>query len=226
MKLLLFAMFILAGCAQLEPAAEQAAADIADEIEPLIEEVTAPPRSWTIVAFGDSLTAGPGVASNETYPAVVQQLLRDRGHNATVYNDGVSGETSAGALQRVDHVISHAPDIVILETGVNDILGGSDAQTANNLNAIIDELQANNITIILAGMEAFGEFGGYRIEVQTMYPDIAAAQDVHFIPFFLRGVAGQPEYTLPDMVHPNAAGYRVIAEQNVLPAVLEVIEGQ
>lgn len=226
-------LLLLTACSQVDlEAAQELAAGIPQNatVEEIVEEaaeIIEPPKSWTIVAFGDSLTEGYGVAANESYPAVLEQLLQERGYEATVINEGVSGETSAGSRARIEDVLAHTPDMVILETGVNDILNGVPVEeTAANLEAIVRELQENNITVILAGMEAFGEFQGYSIRVQTMYPDIAEAYGTPFIPFFLQGVAGVPEYNLPDYVHPNAAGYRVITEQNVLPVVEAVIEGQ
>jgi acyl-CoA thioesterase I len=229
MKLLFVVLALaLTACAQVEQAAQQANVSVNKTIQYVEEviEIKAPPH-YTIVAFGDSLTEGPGVAINESYPAVLEQLLQERGYNVTVVNAGVSGETSSGARARIDTVLAQKPDIVIVETGVNDILQGMPAgETATNLNAIIDELQENNITVILAGMEAFGEYQGFSFQVQTMYPDIAAQQEVRFIPFFLKGVAGMQQYTLPDYVHPNAAGYRIIAEQNVLPEVEKALDKQ
>jgi acyl-CoA thioesterase I len=236
MNYALLLILLLVGCTQVTEQDIDAAANVVEQIDTAdtinTTEITAvveellPPQPQTIVALGDSLTAGPGVAENETYPAQLQALLRERtGINHTVMNAGVGGELSAGTRARINNVLAQNPDIVIVETGVNDILQGVPTNTTiENLDAIISELQTNNVTVILAGMEAYGSYGGYTIQITTMYPSIAERHHVKLIPFFLAGVAGVPELNLPDHVHPNAAGYRIIAEQNVLPVVEEQLD--
>jgi acyl-CoA thioesterase I len=229
MRYLLVIVLLLAACTQTptEQTVQETVQQVQQEITTTIpEEIPIlPPEPTVIVAFGDSLTEGTGVSEEEAYPAQLEEMLKVDGYDVIVYNEGVSGELSGGAVQRIDTVLAHDPDIVILETGVNDILQGVPfEQTSTNINTIIDELQASNVTVILAGMEAYGSYQGYSIQIQTMYPRIAEEQNVPFIPFFLAGVAGVPELNLPDYVHPNAAGYRIIAEQNVKPIVEKEIE--
>lgn len=179
-----------------------------------------------IVAVGDSLTAGAGVAENEAYPAQLARRLWADGHPYTVVNAGVSGETSSGALARIDWVISSLePDIIILETGANDGLRGLDPDLLKmNLDKIITIIKANNIQVVLAGMKMLPNLGPeYTRAFDTIYPQIARAHDVIFLPFFLAGVAGQAQLNQPDGIHPTAPGYTRIVD-NVYPHVLAAME--
>lgn len=183
---------------------------------------TAP--ALTIVAVGDSLTAGYGVEEGEAYPALVEKALRAEGIEARVINAGVSGETTSGTLARLDWVLTLAPDIVILETGANDGLRGLDtAMVRDNLRRIVDILQGKDIVVVLAGMKMVWNLGpAYTGEFNRIYPDLAAEKKLIFMPFFLEGVATDPALNIADGLHPNPAGYRVIAG-NILPFVKEAI---
>ena len=196
-------------------------------------QATPPPPTTTpqpevrgvIVAVGDSLTEGLGVEPSEAYPALLEQKLRANGYLYRVVNAGVSGETSSGALSRVDWVMSLNPDIVILETGGNDGLRAIDpALTESNLNEIIDRFQAEGALVVLAGMQTIQNLGQeYTDAYEAVYPSVAAKQDVILIPFFLEGVAAEPSLNQEDGIHPTAEGYEVIVE-TVYPYVVEAIE--
>jgi acyl-CoA thioesterase-1 len=180
----------------------------------------------TIVAVGDSLTAGLGVAEDMAYPAQLARKLTADGFNYAVVNAGVSGETSSGARSRIDWVISALkPDIVILETGANDGLRGIEPKLLEtNLNQICATLKANHIQVILTGMLMLPNLGPeYTRAFSTIYPRVAQEHQVIFMPFFLKDVAGEPQLNQPDRIHPTEQGYARITD-NIYPYVLKAIE--
>jgi acyl-CoA thioesterase-1 len=180
----------------------------------------------TIVAMGDSLTAGLGVDEGEAYPALLQKKLAAGGHHFTVVNAGVSGETSSGALSRIDWVItSLKPDLIILETGANDGLRGIDPEVLRkNLDGIVSTIKSNNIAVILCGMKMLPNLGPVFTRAFTdIYPETARKHAIPLIPFFLDGVAGDPRYNQPDRLHPTAEGYRRIVD-HIYPAVLTAVK--
>jgi acyl-CoA thioesterase-1 len=178
------------------------------------------PEERILVAFGDSLTAGLGVSSEETYPARLQAKLLLSGYRYRVINAGVSGDTTAGGLRRVDWVLKSKPDVVILELGANDGLRGLNlAQTRTNLEQIIQRFLAGGAKVVLAGMKLPPNYGAdYTKAFQSMYADLAKRDDVQFIPFFLDGVAAKADYNQADGIHPTGAGYAVIVE-NIWPVL-------
>jgi acyl-CoA thioesterase I len=221
---LLLLVLFLAGCTQQEVSdLKETAQELQEQV--ITEAEIVVPQPKTIVAFGDSLTAGTGVNDDESYPAVLQALLREQtGVNHVVINEGVDGETSAEALARVDEIIEHNPDIVILETGVNDVRRGSSlVSMEQNVESIVKELQAQNITVVIASMDAAATYQGISIQVTGPYKAIAERNNAPVIPYFLEGVLGDPALNFEDRVHPNAAGYRIIAEENVLPVILPLV---
>ena len=180
----------------------------------------------TIVAVGDSLTAGLGVDESVAYPAQLQKKLADNGYYFNVVNAGVSGETSSGALSRIEWVISVLkPDIIILETGANDGLRGIDPDILiKNLDKIISFIKANNIEVLLCGMKMLPNMGPeYSKAFTRVYPEIAQKHAIPLIPFFLEGVAGDPRFNQPDRLHPTAKGYLRIVD-HIYPYVLNVIK--
>ncbi len=187
--------------------------------------VTNTPRQ-TIVAFGDSITAGYGLSVNDAYPAVLQQLLEDSGAVISVINSGVSGETTAGGLRRVDFVIAQKPDFVIIALGGNDALRGIPPEnTKNNLAQIIEKFQAGNVRVILAGMYAPSNLGeNYVNEFNAVYPTLSKKYNVPLVPFLLAGVALDPALNQADGIHPNPEGARIIAKENILPTVLPLLD--
>jgi acyl-CoA thioesterase-1 len=168
-----------------------------------------------IVAFGDSLTAGLGVGIEEAYPAVLERKLRARGFPYRVINAGVSGETTAGGIRRLDGILKANPEIIILELGANDGLRGLDLrQTEANLERIIEGLQAAGVKIVLAGMRLPPNYGKIYAEgFAGIYPRLASRFRVALIPFFLEGVAANAHLNQADGVHPTARGYEVIVDQ-------------
>ncbi|MEO8328251.1 MAG: arylesterase [Nitrospirota bacterium] len=181
--------------------------------EPLVRTNESLPK---IVAFGDSLTAGFGVSSDESYPFKLEKLLHEGGFHYEVVNAGVSGETSAGGVRRVEWILKSLPTVVILELGVNDGLRGMPLQqTYINLNNIIERLQNEGVLVILAGMRIPPNFGeAYTGEFFEMYERLAQELNLPLIPFLLEGVAAQPGLNQADGVHPTAEGYTIVA-QNV-----------
>jgi acyl-CoA thioesterase-1 len=167
-----------------------------------------------IVAFGDSLTSGLGVAQEETYPAQLQRRLEAAGYRYRVVNAGVSGDTTAGGVRRVEWVLNSRPAIVVLELGANDGLRGIDPNdTRSNLETIVQRLQAAGVTVILAGMKLPPNYGrDYTARFSAVYPGIARKYRIPLMPFFLEGVAAKEALNQADGIHPTEAGYRVIVE--------------
>ena len=169
-----------------------------------------------ILFFGDSITAGYGLNPDRAFPALIQQQIDSLGLNYTVVNAGLSGETSAGGLRRVDWVLQQGVDIFVLELGGNDGLRGLNLQqTKANLQGIVDKVKATypQSLIVLAGVEVPPNLGAdYTLEFREMYADLAQENEVLFIPFILEGVGGVPELNLPDQIHPNEEGHRKVAQ--------------
>jgi acyl-CoA thioesterase-1 len=194
------------------------------EGSPDAEDRLQPPEG-VIVAMGDSLTEGFGLPEADSYPSVLQQMLTERDVHWRVVNAGISGETSSGARSRLDWVMKLKPDIVILETGANDALRGVPPENIfENIDAIVTELKARSVTVVLAGMKIHPNFGPeYSRNFADIYERVAREHDIIRMPFFLEGVAGRSELNRADGLHPNASGYREVARQ-VLPHVLDAIE--
>jgi acyl-CoA thioesterase-1 len=169
-----------------------------------------PPR---ILAFGDSLTAGLGLPSEESIPSRLQARLAAAGIAAEVINGGVSGDTTAGGLARLDWALADRPDIVLLELGANDALRGIDPQvTYANLDKILTRLKARGVKILLIGMLAPANWGKeYQQEFDAIYRRLADKYQVPLYPFILDGVALDPALNQPDGLHPNAKGADLIA---------------
>jgi acyl-CoA thioesterase-1 len=167
-----------------------------------------------IVAFGDSLTAGAGLAADKAYPAVLERKIRDSGYPYRVLNSGVSGETTAGGLRRVPSVIQNRPEIVILELGANDGLRGLGlGETQKNLAGIIESLQKEDIRVVLAGMKIPPNYGKeYTEGFVKIFPELAARYRLTLVPFFLEGVAGQAGLNQADGIHPTAEGYQKVVD--------------
>ena len=172
-----------------------------------------------ISAFGDSITAGFGVSEEEAYPAQLQKKITNEGyHNYLVINNGVSGETTAGGLARIDWVLDNNVSILILVLGGNDMLRGIDVDnTYYNLSRIIEKAQEKNVQVILGGMEAFDNLGvDYVTSFNALYPRLSKEYNIPLIPFFLEGVALNPLLNIDDGIHPNAKGYNIVVE-NIWP---------
>lgn len=173
-----------------------------------------------ILALGSSLTQGYGLPPGTEFPVQLQAALEKHGIAAQVINAGVSGDTSAGGLARLDWSLADHPDAVILELGSNDMLRGiAPAETERNLSAILDRLRAAHVPVLLTGMKAQRNLGAEYVKAfDAIYPRLAKKHGVLFYPFFLDGVAMKPDLNQPDGMHPNPAGVKVIVAR-MLPLV-------
>ena len=172
-------------------------------------------RSLNIVAFGDSLTAGYQLAPDEAFPARLQALAKDRGKDVTIVNAGVSGDTTADGLARLDWSIPDGTDGVILALGANDALRGlSPADSAKNLDAMLARLRERKIPVLLAGILAPPNMGSdYEMRFNAIYGDLATKYGATLYPFFLDGVVLDSKLKLEDGMHPNGEGTKVMAEK-------------
>ncbi len=187
--------------------------------------LAADPGPATILAFGDSLVHGYGLANGETFPEQLERALGQAGQRVRVLNGGNSGDTTAAGLARLDWALMDRPDLAIVEFGANDGLRGIEpSETYTNLDAILGRLRAEGVPVLLAGMLAPRNLGAdYAREFDAVYPALAEAHGVAFYPFFLDGVALEPGLNQDDGIHPNAAGVAVIVER-ILPQVLRLLE--
>jgi len=168
-----------------------------------------------IVALGDSLTAGLGVAPDEAWPALLEARLQQEGLQYRVVNAGVSGDTSAGGVSRLDWVLRNNPEIVIVALGANDGLRGQPTSTLrSNLLSIVGRLKQRKAKVLLAGMRLPPNYGApYTRDFAAVFADVARQTGVPLVPFLLDGVAANASLNLADGIHPNAAGHRIIAER-------------
>jgi acyl-CoA thioesterase-1 len=185
---------------------------------------TAAERPVKIVALGDSLTAGYGLAASEAFPAKLEKALRARGLAVEVANAGVSGDTASGGLARLDWAVSDDTDAVIVELGANDMLQGKDPAIARKaLDEILRRLTERRVAVLLAGMRAAPNMGAdYARQFESIYPELAAKYDVVFYPFFLDGIASESRLNQRDGLHPTKAGVDAIVAR-ILPRVEELV---
>ena len=212
------------GCGQPKSEETQRAA-------PAQQMDSAPPPSQpdsrpVIAAFGDSLTAGYGVETGNSYPDFLQKSIDRSGYRYHVVNVGISGDTTSGGLARAASVSGLKPAVVILELGGNDGLRGLPAEELRgNLAQIIERAQQRHIQVILAGMEAPPNFGqSYIVSFHQVYPALARQYNVPLVPFLLQGVAGVETLNQRDGIHPTAEGARIVAD-NVWPALRPMLTG-
>ena len=167
-----------------------------------------------IVAFGDSLTAGLGVRPEESYPSRLEARLRAAGYDYRVVNAGVSGDTTAGGLRRVDWALRSKPEIVIVALGANDGLRGQELKSVRgNLEAIVARFQKAGVHVLLAGMEMPPNYGArYTADVRALFAEVARKRGATFMPFLLDGVAGNPALNQSDGIHPTAEGYAAVSD--------------
>jgi acyl-CoA thioesterase-1 len=173
-----------------------------------------------VVVLGDSLAAGLGLAADEAFPAVVEGLLRERGHAVEVVNAGVSGDTSAGGLARLEWVLQRPADILVVELGGNDALRGQELEaTESNLREIVRRGRASGARVLLLGMDVPANYGpDYGGRFAALFERVAGEEGVPLVPGFVRGLAAGPGLLQADGLHPTAAGQRLLAE-NLLPAL-------
>ena len=211
----LIVMFLLAApaCGQPEPPPPSPARG-ADAVRPGADRPS-PVRAASlprIVFLGDSLTAGYGLPKEQSVPALVQARLEKEGYDYEVVNAGVSGDTSAGGLSRLNWSLEGDVEVLVIELGANDGLRGLPvASLKRNLAEIIMRARERGIKVVLTGMEAPPNFGpDYTSAFRQVYRDLAREHDVEFMPFYLDGVAGNPTLNIADGIHPNAEGARII----------------
>ena len=189
----------------------------------------ATPAPRTVVVFGDSLTAGHGLelGATKAWPAVLEEKLAADKRPVTVVNAGLSGETSAGGLRRIDWVLKRKADVFVLELGGNDGLRGIPPEsTAKNLQAILDRVRAKypDAKLVVAGMRMPPNAGAYAKAFDAVYPELAKKNDAALVPFLLDGIVDKPDLMQDDGIHPNVAGHRKMAD-NVLPVIEPVLDG-
>jgi acyl-CoA thioesterase-1 len=189
--------------------------------------VPAPATVPRVVVLGDSLTAGFGLVSDEAYPSLLQRRLQEAGLAVDVINAGVSGDTSAGGLRRLDWALEGPVRVLVVALGGNDALRGLTVEDLKrNLTAIIEKAQSRKVTVILAGMEAPPNLGRpYTSAFRQVYPDLAATHRVALLPFLLAGVAGVADLNQEDGIHPNAMGARRVAD-NLWPYVERAVRAR
>jgi acyl-CoA thioesterase-1 len=190
-----------------------------------IASVATANASCRIAVLGDSLAAAYGLAVEEGFPAQLQRRLREAGYECEVLDAGVSGDTSAGGLARLDWMLADRPTHVIVELGGNDALRAlPPEQLAANLDAIVDRLKAEGVAVLLAGMRAPPNLGrSYGAAFEAAFSQVAERHEVPLYPFFLEGVAGDPDLNQPDGIHPTAEGIQIIVER-ILPTVTDWLE--
>ena len=177
-----------------------------------------------ILDFGDSLTAGYGLAPEQAFPARLEAALLQQGMEVRVVNGGISGDTTAGGLARLDWALADKPDLVILELGANDALRGIDPATVrDNLDKMIGKIEASGTKLLLIGMLAPPNWGvEYENAFDRIFPELAKVHDVPLYPFFLEGVAMKPELNQPDGLHPNERGVAVLVDR-LAPVVARLV---
>lgn len=177
-----------------------------------------------ILALGDSLTAGYGLPAGQGFAPQLEKALKARGHDVRVIDAGVSGDTTAGGLARLDWALGDEPQVAIVELGANDALRGLDPDQAyRNLDAILARLKEKGVRVVLAGMVAPANWGpDYGRRFDAIYRRLAEKHGVAHYPFFLEGVAKEPGLNLPDGLHPTAEGVAVVV-RNILPVVESVL---
>ena len=193
----------------------------------LLASLSAAAPAWAcrLSVLGDSLAAGYGVAETEAFPARLEQALKARGVDCVVLNAGVSGDTPAGGLARLDWVLADQPTHLLVELGGNDALRALPVeQLRNNLDQIVSSAEARGVQVILAGMLAPPNLGRtYTEAFKQVYVDVARQHDVPLYPFFLDGAVLQDGLMQPDGVHPSAQGVDVIVER-ITPLLASVLQ--
>lgn len=179
----------------------------------------------SILVLGDSLTSGYGLENGESFPAQLESSLQSAGYSVKVINAGVSGDTTAGGLARIDWALADQPQIVVVAIGANDALRGLDpAQARSNLDQIITRLKMAGCRVILAGMQSPRNLGpDYYNKFDQIYPDLAKHHELLFYPFFLDGVATRSDLNQTDGIHPNSAGVQQVVK-GIQPLIVTALD--
>lgn len=207
----LVVMLLFTGCRNEPAPSSQQPQERQEPQERQQPRAVAKPR---IVFLGDSLTAGLGLPSDRSYPALIGQKLKEHGYDYEIVNAGVSGDTSAGGLRRLDWSLEGEVHALVLALGANDGLRGLPTDDMKrNLEAVLERAKARNIPVVLAGMEAPPNNGpDYTRAFREVYTELAKAYSVRFVPFLLLGVAGNASLNQGDGIHPNARGAEIVAD--------------
>ncbi|MFT7231430.1 MAG: acyl-CoA thioesterase-1 [Cyclobacteriaceae bacterium] len=207
----LIIILFLISCGGEKKATDQKSENSSPEVK-----VSAPMKKAVLMFFGNSITAGYQLDPDDAFPALISDKMDTLDYDYLVINAGLSGETSAGGLSRIDWVLSTVPDVFVLELGANDGLRGLDlAESKINLQGIIDKVKLANkdVKIIIAGMEMPPNLGKtYTNSFRQIFRELATENNATLIPFILDGVGGNPELNLPDGIHPTAEGHMIIAK--------------
>ncbi|HVL79173.1 MAG TPA: arylesterase [Sphingomicrobium sp.] len=225
---LLLAVQLAAACAVENDVGAATANRQDDAASPAAAATAAQQDRRLVLAFGDSLYAGYALDQGQSFPAMLERMLDERGVPAEVVNAGVSGDTTAGGLRRIAFTLDgldRKPDLAIVGLGANDMLRGLDpAETRRNLAAILDELKRREIPVMLTGMMASRSLGAdYVRRFEAIYPDLARDYGAELDPFFMDNVITDRSLLLADGLHPNAEGIRVIARR-LAPKVAQLLE--
>lgn len=208
----LIVLCALVACGRADRDAAEQSLDTPSRSAPAATAGTSRAARPRIVFLGDSLTAGLGLAKEQSVPSLIQQRLNQEGYDYEVVNQGVSGDTSAGGVSRLEWSLDGDVRVLVLELGGNDGLRGIPVDSMKrNLADIITGAKARGVTVLLTGMEAPPSHGqAYTVQFRQAFRDLAREHDVAFVPFFLEGVAGIPALNLPDGIHPNAEGAAIV----------------
>ncbi|MEM6645079.1 MAG: arylesterase [Bacteroidota bacterium] len=217
---LLFAVLLLPACSggDTRPSQEapSAAATEAENNAETVEATANSEDEIVVMMLGDSITAGYGIGEDNAFPALLQTRVDSLGWDVRIINAGLSGETSAGGLRRIDWLLRERIDVLLIELGGNDGLRGTAPEvTRQNLQGIIDQARARypEVTLILAGMQVPPNLGtDYTTQFRDLFPKLARENETALIPFILEGVGGVPSLNLPDGIHPTAEGHAILAE--------------
>ncbi len=213
MKLFLWISILAFAISCSKPSKQDENRESQQEVE---QETAKKSEDQIILFFGNSITAGYGIATDQAFPAEVQEIIDSLGYNYKVVNAGLSGETSSGGLNRIDWVLRTVPDVFVLELGANDGLRGLKlSETKKNLAAIIEKVRTVNpkVQVVIAGMEVPPNLGqDYTAEFRKIFKDLAEEQDALLIPFLLEGVAGEEELNQSDGIHPTEEGHMIVAK--------------
>lgn len=179
-----------------------------------VNQIQAESSGPKVIIVGDSLTAGLGLSAESAYPNVLSDLMTESDIPTQIVNAGVSGDTTAGGLRRIDWVISQKPDLILIELGANDGLRGIPiTEVASNLSEMVDKVQEANIDVMLVGMQIPPNYGKeYARQFKEVFPRVANEQGVPLLPFLLKDVAGVRDLNQPDGIHPTSKGHKIMAQ--------------
>ena len=207
---MLLGLFLLCSCTN--QSTDSRASTTTTTLSPQTQEKTQ--QQPTIIIIGDSITAGLGISTDGIFPTLLENKFKENGQPTKILNAGVSGDTTAGGLRRIDWLLKQKPDLLLIELGANDGLRGIDVQDIEtNLSAIIQKAQTNKTEVMLLSMKIPANFGEqYTNDFVAIYPRLAEKHNIPLLPFLLQGVAGEKKYNQADGIHPTKEGHVIIAD--------------